>query len=181
VQILATSQYAPEALRERGLIPELAVKLAKRHVHVPSLAERGPDDVQLICENILRRLVRRQYGTKSNWQALVPHFDISAMELLRQARCPNNISDLLRWVEFAWRHCNGGTIHRGILPLDISYTRTRAGTLDEILAQATRFAIRSALEQAGNDMKLAAEILGRNKNALHRLMDKLGMNLRNDA
>jgi DNA-binding NtrC family response regulator len=176
VRIMATSDHTPEDLRRCGLIDELAIKLAKRHVCIPSLVQRGPEDVQSICHDILRRLVRRQTDGNGDWTKLVPHFDATAMQLLRRARCPNNISDLLRWMEYAWRHCHGGTIQRSHLPPDIAVSRSRpAGTLDQIVDDAQRAAILHALDQTGGDMSQAAEILGRNKHALYRLMDKLGM------
>ena len=61
VRVLATSTFPPEKLRQTGrLIPELAVKLRKRHVRIPSLKERGPEDVRLLCEDLLRRISARQ-------------------------------------------------------------------------------------------------------------------------
>jgi two-component system response regulator AtoC/two-component system nitrogen regulation response regulator NtrX len=176
VRILATSTRPPEELRNRGLIDELAVKLAKRHVRIPSLAQRGPEDVELICHDILRRIVCRQTGGQGDWAKLVPQFEPAAMGLLRQAQHPDNISDLLRWIEYGWRHCRGGTIRRCHLPPDLAIARRRpAGTLDETVANAQRAAIQNALDQTGNDMSEAAALLGRNKGALYRLMGTLGM------
>jgi DNA-binding NtrC family response regulator len=176
VRILATSHYAPDELRSRGLIDELATKLAKRHVRVPSLAQRGPDDVELVCKNILRRMVRRAAGDNGDWKKLVPPFGTAAMQCLRNASCPNNISDLLRWVEYAWRHCRGGTIQRAHLPADAGVPSSRpTGSLDEALAETTRITIRRALDQTGGDMKLAAKILGRSEKGLYRLVDQMGM------
>lgn len=179
LRILATSTHSPQELRDRGLIPELAVKFAKRHVHIPSLAERGPADVELVCQDILRRIVRRQCGDGQDWKKLVPGFDPAAMQILRRAKTPDNISDLLRWVEYAWRHCKGGTIRRCHLPPDIAIGRPRpAGTLDQILAETERTAIQNALDQTGNDVAAAASILGRNKGTLHRRINFLGMKQR---
>jgi len=177
VRVLATSAHSPQDLRNRGLIEELAVKLAKRHVRIPSLAQRGVGDVDLICHDILRRIVHRQTGgDDGDWVKLVPQFDPAALQLLRHAQCPSNISDLLRWIEYAWRHCRGGTIRRHHLPPDIAIVRRKpAGTLDEIVADAQRTAIRNALDQTGGDIPEAAAILGRTKGALYRLMGTLGM------
>ncbi len=176
IRIVATSIRSPAELRDRGLVPELAVKFAKRHVRVPSLAQRGHDDVELVCRDLLGRIVHRHAGDDANWQRLVPAFDPAAMQLLRRARCPDNVSDLLRWMEYAWRHCHGGTIQRGHLPPDIVVSRTQpAGTLDQVVDEAQRSAIQNALDQTGNDMAQAATLLGRNKAALYRLMGTLGM------
>lgn len=175
VRILATSTRTPQELRNRGLIEELAVKLAKRHVRIPSLAQRGPEDVELICRDVLRRIVHCA-AADSGRDKLVPEIAPSALRLLRQAKCADNVSDLLRWLEYAWRHCDGHTIERRHLPADIALSRSHPpSTLAEIGREAQRSAIRNTLDQTGGDMTEAARRLGRNRSGLYRSMRKLGM------
>lgn len=172
VRVLATSTFPPEQLRQTGrLIPELAVKLRKRHVRIPTLRERGSDDLQLLCDDVVQRITVRQ-GTGT-----VPSLADEVVSKLAAAEWPENLSDLVRVLEYAVRHSHGGIIRPSHLPKDFGdgHRSARLPTLDEITAQAQRTAIENALEQTGGSVAKAAELLGRNKGALHRLMKTLGM------
>lgn len=172
VRVIATSTSSPEMLRHTGrLIPDLVSKLRKRHVRIPTLAERGPEDMRLLCEDMLRRIAHRQ------GLATVARVGEAVVETLSKAAWPENLSDLVRVLEHALRRCRGGTLRVSHLPKNIATGAPGAGqpTLDEVVAQAQRTAIENALEQTGGNVARAAEILGRDKGTLYRLMDKLGM------
>ena len=170
LRVLATATSAPERLQQASrLTPELAAKLRKRHVHIPSLKERGPDDVCLLCEDLVRRIsLRQRLGA-------VPQIETGVMRILTGRNWPGNFSDLVRVLEYAVLHCRGGVIRRAHLPAGIESRVPPAGeTLDEIVADAQRTAIRRAIEETGSVTE-AAKRLGRNRANLHRLMKKLGM------
>lgn len=171
VRVLATSTFPPEQLRQTGrLIPELAVKLRKRHVRLPTLKERGSEDLRLLCDDIAERIAVRQ-GING-----VPKLGDDAAVRLAAADWPENLSDLVRVLEYAVRRSHGGTIRSAHLPKEIgSSSRHFPPTLDEIVDQAQRTAVENALEQTGGNVAKAAELLGRNEKAMYRLMQRLGM------
>lgn len=172
VRLIATSTFSRDSLLQGGrLVSALGRKLCKRHVAIPSLVERGADDVRLLCEHIVTRIALRRQS------AAVPRLAKAAMQRLAQAAWPDNISGLVRALEHAVHRCSGKTIHVRHLPeyvrgADVS---AEGPLLDRVVAQAQRAAILSALETTGGDVASAARILGRNKHALYRLMAKLGL------
>ncbi len=170
VRIIATSTLPPDVLLETGrIIPDLAAKLRKRHVRIPSLGERGPEDVRLVCEDILRRIAERQ-GLDG-----APRMDDEVVSILTMRSWPENLSDLVSVLEYALRRCRGGTIRPTHLPKNLPACRPSPRTLDEAVAQAQRRAIEDALEQTGGKVAEAALLLGRNEKALFRLMKTLGI------
>lgn len=172
VRVLATSTFPPEQLRQTGrLTRELAVKLRKRHVRIPTLKERGPDDVRLLCGDLLRRIsIRQRLGDP-------PRMDEAAVSLLATRDWPENISDLVRVLEHALRHCRGGTIRRAHLPKGLIGRRPQPAplTLDKIVADAQRTAIENTLEDTGGDVAAAAKRLGVHKGTLYRYMKALAI------
>jgi DNA-binding NtrC family response regulator len=172
VRLVATSVCEPELLARTGrLVPDLGQMLQKNHVRVPSLAERGPEDLRLLCDGFLDRIAA------SEGLAGVPRLDKAALRVLVRTPWPNNLTDLVRILEKAVRASKGGTIRRQHLPKDLLTAHCGEGalTLDEITAQAQRAAIENALEQTGGNVSQAAALLGRNKHGLYRLMGRLRM------
>jgi DNA-binding NtrC family response regulator len=171
VRIIATSTHSPELLRQTGrVIPDLASKLRKRHVRIPSLADRGTSDVRLLCNDIARRIAQRQ------GLAGAPEFEEETLSLLAGTTWPENLSDLVRVLEHAVWRSRGGMIRRSHLPdRSAAPSVSRPPTLDEITAQAQRAAIANALEETGGNVAAAAALLGRERGGLYRLMANLGM------
>jgi len=173
VRIIATSTFPPDVLQQTGrIIPDLAAKLRKRHVRIPSLRERGPEDVRLVCEDILRRIAERQKLDG------VPRMDDDVVSTLTTKAWPENLSDLVPVLEYALRRCRGGIIRPAHLPKNLPPPSPPTRKLDQIVAQAQRTAIENALEQTGGKVADAADILGRNAKALFRLMKKLGIRVK---
>lgn len=171
LRVLATSTASPEQLRQTGrLNAELAGKLRKRHVQIPSLRQRGPDDLLLLCEDLLQRICARQ--------KLQPRkLDKRVASILTNIDWPENISDLVRVLEYAIRQCRGNTIRVAHLPKDVVSNKSHRApqTLDEIVADAQRTAIENTLDRTGGDVAAAATLLGRNPKGLYRLMNQLGI------
>jgi len=172
VRIVATSTHTPEYLEATGLlIRPLALFLKRRHVRIPTLAERGPQDVRLLCENLMAGIAERQ-GLASP-----PRLERAVVRALDHAAWPNNTADLVRVMEYAIRQAKGGTIRANHLPKTLADGASAGGvpTLDEVLDRARRCAIENALELTGGDVPRAAKMLGRNRHALYRLMARLKM------
>jgi DNA-binding NtrC family response regulator len=174
VKIIATSTWSPDMLAENGrMIPDLLAKFRKRHVHIPSLEDRGPEDKRLLCRDILARI-----GLRENLPA-PPAMDKAVVQALCGTFWRHNISDLVRALEYAVYRSGGTTIRMEHLPKELSPAGPEGPqTLSEVVAQAQRVAIQCALDRTGGSVKKAAGILGRNKSALHRLMRRLGLSLR---
>lgn len=184
VKIIATSNLSPELLEKTGrIIPELARKLLKRYARIPSLSERGPEDVQLLCEDVVRRIALRQAQAAeskgSSDTPPPPRISPEVVRVLAKRPWQYNMSDLLRVLEHAVRKCRGGTIRLEHLPKDIASPSALGSerSLDNIVVQAQRAAIQNALEQTGGDVPRTSAILGRHKHALYRLMGKLGITI----
>ena len=171
VKLVGTTTLTPDQLRAPGrLIPELARRLTKRHVRIPTLAQRGSQDVRLLCQDILARICARQ--------KIAPPRTLSAevLRALGRGHWPNNISDLTAVIEQAVRRCHGPVIRKKHLPPDLAAVTGPPGrTLDQIVADAQRSAISAALDATGGKVAPAARILGRDRASIHRLMRKLGM------
>jgi anaerobic nitric oxide reductase transcription regulator len=171
VALIGSTPMSIEELRQSGrLIPELMRKLTKRHVRIPTLAERGEGDIRLLCQDIVLRICATH--------KIVPPIEIgkAAMTKMCQTHWRNNISDLTAVLEQAIRKCRDRIIRKKHLPSRLISDAPQSGpTLDEIVAGAQRAAILNALEAAGGSITIAAAALGRNRAGLHRLMRKLGI------
>lgn len=174
VRVIATSTLLPELLARTGrMLPELVRRLSKNHVRVPSLRERGREDVRLLANAILQDIAARA-GRPS------PDLDDEALAALQRSAWPKNITDLRQALDEALRECRQGQITRDDLPKWLSTSRKGKGplTLDEIVAQTQRTVILSALDYTGGDIVEAARMLGRNSKGLYRLMKSLGLKTR---
>jgi len=170
VKLLATSRFPPEMLEQTGrVVPELALKLRGRHVRIPSLAERGREDTEQLCQDMVRQIAMRR------GMAAPPRVAPEVVRALGQASWPNNISDLLRVLEHAVGRCRGGTIGMEHLPKGLYARSTAPQTLKEVVARAQRTAIENALDQTGGRVAEAAKMLGVPTGSLYRTMRRLGM------
>ena len=172
VKILATSAYSPDELELKGrVLPELLTKLRKRHVRIPTLRQRGPEDLQLLCEDIVKRVSTRQE------LPVPPRIEADALGVLQRASWPGNLSDLVRVLEHAVWQSRGGAICARHLPEGLAASWKGKGypTLAETLAQAQRTAIVNALEHCAGDVVEAAKLLGVHKGTIYRLMEKQGI------
>ena len=177
VKVIATSTSGPEALEASGrLIGDLAKMLARRHVRIPTLRERGARDVELICEDLVGRVAGKLAAVGAAGGVVRPRISPEVMGILRAAPWPGNVGDLVRVVEYAVRHCRGGVIQRRHLPAEMQTAGAKPKwSLDTVLEDAQRGAIGRALLEANGDVGIAAASLGRNKHGLYRLMRTLGM------
>lgn len=171
VRVIATSTYWPQVLKQTGrVIPDLIRRLSKRHVRIPTLRHRGRRDIRMLSEDILARIALRTHTA-------VLRLSDSATKVLGAAVWPDNISDLVRSLEHAKRRCRGKTITKKHLPKSVfeSQDPNRAFTLDAIVEQAKRAAVRNALEDTGGNVAEAARQLGRDPKAMYPMMKKLGI------
>lgn len=172
VKVVATSTFSPAELELKGrVIPELLSKLCKRHVRIPSLAQRGPEDFRLLCEDMLGRI-----GARLEMPAPI-QIEPAAMEILQHSTWRGNLADLVRVLEHAVWHSRGGEVRACHLPEGVAASRKGTGypTLAETLAHAQRTAIGNALDHCTGDVAETARLLGVHKGTLYRLMEKLGM------
>jgi len=175
--VIATSTCEPELLMRTGrLIPDLARVLQKHHVRIPTLAERGSEDMRLLCEGFLKWIAQQEGQTGA------PRIERKALAVLARTPWPNNLTDLLRVLEKAFHAAKGATIRRSHLPKDLLAAHWGDGalTLNEITARAQRAAIENALEQTGGSVSKAAKLLDKDKGSLYRVMGRLGMIVRKE-
>lgn len=171
MKVIATSTHRPAALRQTGrVLPDLLRRLVKRHVRIPSLAERGRGDIAALCKSILGRIARRE-GKPARTLS-----EKALAALCRPKQWAENISDLIQTLEAARRKCGAGkTIRLSHLPALIATGADpdSGQTLDAVISRAKRRAIAAALDETNGDVKLAAEKLGRSEKGLYRLIKDL--------
>lgn len=171
VRVIATSAYWPQVLKQtRRVIPDLIRRLSKRHVRIPTLRQRGREDLRLVSEAILTRIDAR---TREG----LFQIDDAVMTALAEGTWPENISSLAQALEQATRRCKGRRITPRHLPKDVFEPQdpNLVLTLDAILERVKRAAIQNALREAGGDKAAAARILGRDPKSMYRLMRSVGI------
>jgi DNA-binding NtrC family response regulator len=171
VTVIGTSTFEPDILLKTGRVnPDLLRRLAKHHVRIPSLTQRGPQDIRLLAEDIVARISKRMGRP-------LPKMDAAVVRALAGTDWPNNISDLVRTLEHAVGRCRDGRIRLSDLPGGgtMHPPRSAGGTLDSIVEEAKRAAIIRTLEQTGGDVEKAARILGRHPKRLYPIMAQLGL------
>lgn len=139
-------------------------------LHVPSLRERGADDILMLTGHILERL-----GSSSD------ALDASARAALRSYRFPGNVRELENMLERAVTLCASGSISRS----DLALRETAAPAADSAAAPATdlgdqiedvqRQAIVNALQKTRYNKTAAAKLLGLTFRQLRYRIKKLGI------
>ena len=139
-------------------------------LHVPSLRERGDDDIMLLAGHILARL-----GSSSD------ALDASARAALRSYHFPGNVRELENMLERAVTLCASGTISESDLalrpasalqPASINVTATGLGDQVE---DVQRQAIVDALQKTRYNKTAAAKLLGLTFRQLRYRIKKLGI------
>ena len=139
-------------------------------LHVPSLRERGADDILMLTGHILERL-----GSSSD------ALDASARAALRSYHFPGNVRELENMLERAVTLCASGTISES----DLALRAAAAPAANSVAAPATdlgdqiedvqRQAIVNALQKTRYNKTAAAKLLGLTFRQLRYRIKKLGI------
>ena len=171
VRILSATHKNLSAMVASGDFREdLYYRINVIELHVPSLRERGADDILMLTGHILERL-----GSSSD------ALDASARAALRSYRFPGNVRELENMLERAVTLCASGSISRS----DLALRETAAPAADSAAAPATdlgdqiedvqRQAIVNALQKTRYNKTAAAKLLGLTFRQLRYRIKKLGI------
>ena len=171
VRILSATHKNLSAMVASGDFREdLYYRINVIELHVPSLRERGADDILMLTGHILKRL-----GSSSD------ALDASARAALRSYHFPGNVRELENMLERAVTLCASGTISES----DLALRAAAAPAADSVAAPATdlgdqiedvqRQAIVNALQKTRYNKTAAAKLLGLTFRQLRYRIKKLGI------
>lgn len=171
VRILSATHKNLSAMVASGDFREdLYYRINVIELHVPSLRERGADDILMLTGHILERL-----GSSSD------ALDASARAALRSYHFPGNVRELENMLERAVTLCASGTISES----DLALRAAAAPAADSVAAPATdlgdqiedvqRQAIVNALQKTRYNKTAAAKLLGLTFRQLRYRIKKLGI------
>ncbi len=166
--VAATNVDLATAVEERRFRQDLYYRLNVVRFRLPPLRERR-EDIPLLVEHFLEKHSRRM-----NARARIGD---GVMERLDAYDFPGNVRELENMVEQSVALCTGGVIRvDDILPRSPKAPETRSGrTLADIVDDAERAAVESALRQSEGSRERAAEALDISPTTLWRKMNRLGI------
>ncbi len=161
--IAATHRDLEAAVREGGFREDLYYRLNVLSIEVPDLKERE-GDIELLANFFFRKFTEGRHHR-------VRGFSRKAMAAMNCHDWPGNVREMINRV----RKAIVMSEHRLITAADLGLGDDQAQsvpTLEEARNQAECQAIRRSLKKAGNNVSLAAKLLGVSRVTLYRLMEK---------
>ncbi len=171
VRILAATNKNLRRETEEGRFREdLYFRLNVMEIHIPSLAER-PEDIPLLVDHLIRK---HNPSLKKNFKGA----EGAVIRLLMSQVWRGNVRELDNVIEHTMILADGDWITVEDLPSSIRgeqgippYTHD----LKEALMQFEKVHIRRVLDEASDDRKEAARLLGISLSSLYRKIDELGI------
>ena len=166
--VAATNADLGDAVAERRFRQDLYYRLNVARFHLPPLRERR-EDIPLLVQFFLEK-----YDKKMGMRSRVAD---GVIEHLMGYEYPGNVREIENMVEQAVALCSGGVITLDdILPEAPRRVSSSAGrTLADIVDEAERQAVMSALQGSGGNRERAAESLDISPTTLWRKMTRLGI------
>ncbi len=166
--VAATNVDLADAVAERRFRQDLYYRLNVARFHLPPLRERR-EDIPLLAQFFLEK-----YDKKMGMRTRLAD---GVMEQLMTYDYPGNVREIENMVEQAVALCSGGVITvDDILPEVPRRVSSNAGrTLADIVDEAERQAVLSALQASGGNRERAAESLDISPTTLWRKMTRLGI------
>jgi transcriptional regulator of acetoin/glycerol metabolism len=173
--IVATNRDLAELVAAGRFREDLYFRINVVGIHIPSLRQRGPEDVRLLAEHHARRLCAA-FGLAFSG------IDPAALDRLCAHDWPGNVRELINCVEYAVNVMEGGVIRPEHLPSRLGGARvagkTGAGPEREEgfrLENVEVATIAEALAHHGGNVSQAARALGIGRNTLYAKMRKGGL------
>jgi transcriptional regulator of acetoin/glycerol metabolism len=162
--VAATHIDLAGAVARKQFRQDLFYRLNVLPIAIPSLRERGPEDIRLLAQFFLSRGRKRP-----------PKVTAAAMQALSSHSWPGNVRELENTIQRAIHNQEGDLLDAGHLGLQPSPVKTsvNAGTLKGM----EREHILSALEQRKHNMAATAKTLGISRASLYRKLKIYGYGL----
>ena len=170
--VAATNVDLAEAVQQRRFRQDLYYRLNVARFHLPPLRERR-EDIPLLVEFFLDKWTRK-IGKKAR-------LGDGVMDRLVTYDYPGNVRELENMVEQAVALCSGGiiTLDDALPEAPRKPSATQGRTLADIVDEAERQAVESALRAHGGNRERAAEALEISPTTLWRKMTRLGITFEN--
>jgi len=164
--IAATNRHLATEVANRSFREDLYYRLNVFPITLPPLRARR-DAIVLLADHFLRRFARQ---TGKRITGIAPE----ALTALENYGWPGNVRELQNVLERAVI-LGRGTIGRGDLPDTLVQRPVPTGSDTSILREVEREAILAALQECGNNRRLAAERLGISKRTLQYRLKSYGI------
>ena len=174
--IAATTRPLKPLIESHQFSSELSLRLTPLVLELPPLCNRG-DDLELLAQAFLEEQNRGSDKQVSGW-------DAETGRMLRRYQWPGNLDELKRVMQESHAAAGEGTLHAADLPfhfragMEAQQLGPRLRTtrpLDAWLEQVERDELEHAVQEAGGNLTVAAELLQIPRARLYRRLEQLGL------
>ena len=165
--ISATHKDLEKEMREGSFREDLYYRLNVVNLKLPSLKERA-EDIPLLARNLLQKSATRH-------QVKVTRFSDDAMQLLATSNWPGNVRQLVNVVEQCVALTQTPVIAAHLVEQALSSSSQNWPTLTEARDAFEQQYLFKLLKLTDGNVTRAAEMAGRNRTDMHKLMKKHGL------
>jgi len=163
----ATHRHLPDAMADGSFREDLYYRLNVVNLNLPSLRERA-EDIPLLVRYVLQQSAER-------YQIDVTRFSDDAMQLLVTATWPGNVRQLVNVVEQCAALTQSPVINAALVEQALLEDRSIWPTLSDARDQFERRYLIRVLQMTDGQVTRAAELAGRNRTDLYKLLKKHGL------
>ena len=172
--VCATHRDLEEGVASGKFREDLYYRLRVVEIELPSLAARGPDEVEALARHFADMYAQKYDRPR-------PRFEDEALAALRAHDWPGNVRELEHWIESAIVLSPKGIISRSAVPEPRTKKASKAGTDGNggiaippgiSLDDASRTYAEAILKSCAGNKALAAKKLGIGRNTLARLLKR---------
>lgn len=168
VRVLSATHRDLNKEMEQGTFREdLFYRLNVVNLVLPSLKER-PEDVPLLAQHLLTKTAQQQ-GLK------ITRFTADAMQALTTAQWPGNVRQLVNVIEQCVALTQTNTINAYLVKQALSSAKQYWPILSEAKMLFERDYLKRLLKMTQGNVTRAAELAGRNRTDLHKLLKKYAL------
>jgi two-component system response regulator GlrR len=168
VRVLSATHRNLSKEMERGTFREdLYYRLNVVNLVLPSLRERA-EDVPLLARHLLQKIAQ-QHNIK------ITRFSAEAMQALSTAEWPGNVRQLVNVVEQCVALTQHKVINGHLVKQALSSTNQTWPTLNEAKTTFEQDYLKRLLKMTEGNVTRAAELAGRNRTDMHKLLKKFDL------
>jgi two-component system response regulator GlrR len=165
--ISATHKDLNKEMREGNFREDLYYRLNVVNITLPSLRERS-EDIPLLARHLLQKSAEKH-------EVKVSRFSDDAMQLLVTSMWPGNVRQLVNVVEQCVALTQTPVVGSHLVEQALSSTEQKWPTLTEAREAFEHQYLLKLLKMTDGNVTRAAELAGRNRTDMHKLMKKHGL------
>ncbi|MEE8164252.1 MAG: sigma 54-interacting transcriptional regulator, partial [Myxococcota bacterium] len=166
--LASTSDHLLSRVRDGSFNADLGTALLRFSIELPPLRDR-PEDIPDVADSLVEK-IGASVGRKIRLSG-------AAREFISTRRWPGNARQLQQLLERAIAFSRGRQIRRQVVEEVFAELEQTLASIREQHSIRERAAVLRAIEQTGGNISHAAEILGRSRSAVYRLIRKHGIAL----